>query len=128
MATNKRGMPNDWNDFPRRKLEGHWVCRRCSKPLGGRKVSWCSRACLLEVSLLCDWRYIRRQVRRRDRYTCVLCGRGHKTGFYGTLEVDHIVEVQDGGLSTMENLRTLCWICHKAKTAEMRRKRAGSSI
>jgi len=50
------------------------------------------------------------------------CGRRRRDGH--RLDVDHTVEVQDGGLSVMDNLRTLCWICHKVKTAEMRRKRA----
>ena len=123
MPTNKRGMPNDWSDFPRRKgPDGRWLCRRCGRPLEGRKVSWCSQECLNQVLLLCDWRYIRRQVKKRDRYACVLCGRRRRDGH--RLDVDHTVEVQDGGLSVMDNLRTLCWICHKVKTAEMRRKRA----
>jgi 5-methylcytosine-specific restriction enzyme A len=40
-------------------------------------------------------------------------------------EADHIVEVVDGGGECgLENIQTLCQICHKEKTALMRRERA----
>lgn len=36
-------------------------------------------------------------------------------------QVDHIVEVVNGGKHEMENLQTLCNLCHKNKTAGMNR-------
>jgi len=108
-----------WDDFPRRKNEdGHPLCRKCGTVLTGKKTAWCGPKCLKDVKLMVDWNYIRRTIRRRDHYTCVLCGNRGR-------EVDHIVELVDGG-SWWEpsNLRTLCTPCHKTKTAKMRKTRA----
>jgi len=42
-------------------------------------------------------------------------------------EADHIVPVVEGGGDTgPENLRTLCWACHRAVTAELRKRLAVS--
>lgn len=48
----------------------------------------------------------------RDKYACQNCGH------IGTdLEVDHIVNVAQGGTDDDGNLQSLCVTCHKAKTA-----------
>ena len=121
----ERGMPNEWSDFPKRKDElGRWLCRKCGVPLAGRKTSWCSHDCLVAVLLLCDWSFFRNKVKRRDKYRCVVCHRNKHEA--GRLEVDHIVELVDGGLTVLSNTRTMCRRCHMAKTAEMRRKRAAA--
>lgn len=39
-------------------------------------------------------------------------------------EVDHIVPVAEGGDSNLENVRTLCWRCHREVTAQYARHRA----
>jgi 5-methylcytosine-specific restriction protein A len=39
-------------------------------------------------------------------------------------EIDHIIEVNDGGAHVMANLQTLCIPCHKVKTTEYARIRA----
>ena len=118
MPTNKRGMPNDWSDFPKHRdpVTRRWLCRRCGKPLGGRKTSWCDRGCLKAVLLLVRWPYIRQFILRRDKRICQVCGE-HAT------EVDHIMEVQDGGKSIPENLRAICHKDHVAKTNLARRLR-----
>jgi 5-methylcytosine-specific restriction endonuclease McrA len=115
---NPRGMPNTWADFPKRKdAQGRHLCRRCARPLDGGRTSWCGNDCLTTVLRLVEWKSIRRFVRRRDRWTCQLCWNPGR-------EVDHIVEVADGGLSVPENLRVLCRKCHLAKTATSRKARA----
>jgi hypothetical protein len=38
-------------------------------------------------------------------------------------EADHIVPVVEGGDSNLENIRTLCVLCHRAATAELRTRR-----
>lgn len=121
----ERGMPCSWEDFPKRgnKQDGY-LCRFCGVPLTGRKSSWCGHDCLVEVLLLCDWSYFRNKVKRRDKYRCVVCHRNKHEA--GRLEVDHIVELVDGGLTVLSNTRTMCRRCHMAKTAEMRRKRAAA--
>lgn len=54
------------------------------------------------------WSDIRNRILRRDKM-CVRCGDVLK------LEVDHIIDVQHGGLPVDSNLRTLCKVCHKTK-------------
>ncbi|HEY8530979.1 MAG TPA: HNH endonuclease signature motif containing protein [Limnochorda sp.] len=39
-------------------------------------------------------------------------------------EADHIIPVAEGGDSSLENVRTLCWRCHRAVTADYARLRA----
>lgn len=55
-----------------------------------------------------SWASIRARVLRRDR-ECQRCGDVLQ------LEVDHIIDVQYGGLPTDDNLRALCKVCHKTK-------------
>jgi len=57
------------------------------------------------------WRKIRATVIARDQNSCVICGRDDIK-----LEVDHILERNRGGTDNLENLQTLCEICHKNKT------------
>jgi 5-methylcytosine-specific restriction endonuclease McrA len=107
-----------WDSFPTRHDEQGWHCRKCGVALTGRKTAWCSPACLTAVRLLVDWRYIRRRIMRRDKWKCVLCAARAR-------EVDHIVELADGGSYTdWSNLRSLCEDCHQTKTNQMRRTRA----
>ena len=58
------------------------------------------------------WRRIRDRILLRDRYTCQHCGRVGEDN-----EVDHIVNVAQGGTDDDSNLQTLCPDCHKVKTA-----------
>jgi 5-methylcytosine-specific restriction endonuclease McrA len=57
---------------------------------------------------------LRFQVLRRDKYRCRLCGLTPEDGV--RLEVDHIVPVAKGGLSTPANLWTLCHPCNNGKS------------
>ena len=81
---------------------------------------------------------VRDVVYRRDNYTCQLCGRAGKVQAEGiegevVLQLDHIVEVADGGSDEYYNLRALCRECHKRKTraasaARARRKRGDYGV
>lgn len=57
---------------------------------------------------------VRYDVLQRDQFKCVLCNASAEQGV--ALEVDHIKPVAKGGLSTMENLRTLCKPCNRGKS------------
>jgi len=47
-----------------------------------------------------------------------------ETGSYGQFwQGDHILEVKAGGSHTLDNLQTLCTVCHKAKTAKFASQR-----
>lgn len=65
-----------------------------------------------------DWQYVRRKVLQRDGYVCQLCGSRSR------LEVDHVVPLQEGGPSHIDNLQCLCRNCHIAKT---RRENGGGA-
>ena len=65
-----------------------------------------------------DWQTTRAQALTRDGKRCVLCGAE-------ATEVDHIVEIQDGGPEfDLANLRSLCHACHVAKTNAQRHQRS----
>lgn len=59
---------------------------------------------------------LREFIKRRDNYTC--------QNYYASvaqqnlllLEVDHIIPISKGGLSTKDNLQTLCWKCNRTKS------------
>jgi len=62
---------------------------------------------------------LRGQIKARDNYTCLQCGVSLTVEPHLLLEVDHIVPVSKGGLSTPENLQTLCWRCNRSKGAKL---------
>lgn len=71
----------------------------------------------------------RRQMFRRDKYTCQDCGEFHalknEQGIYlpttdGMLDLHHIKPVEFGGGDEPQNLITLCRDCHKKRHKEMR--------
>ena len=49
----------------------------------------------------------RSKVLNRDKYICQLCGNGPKTGY--SLEIHH----KNGTSSDLDNLQTLCYLCHR---------------
>lgn len=55
-------------------------------------------------------------IKRRDHYTCQSCGASTAQQDLLLLEVDHIIPVAKGGLSTEDNLQTLCWKCNRTKS------------
>ena len=61
---------------------------------------------------------LRFYIYNRDGYKCKKCG---KNGKYANLEVDHIVPISRGGLSTSNNLQTLCHDCNMEKGTNIRR-------
>ena len=58
------------------------------------------------------WRRLREKIIFRDCYTCRSCG-----VVTDAPEVDHIINVAQGGTDDESNLQTLCASCHKKKTA-----------
>lgn len=56
---------------------------------------------------------LRYDVLKRDGFKCTLCGRTASDDI--TLEVDHIIPVSKGGLTELDNLRTLCYDCNRGK-------------
>lgn len=58
------------------------------------------------------WRRRRAAILVRDQYTCQSCGT-----ITLDLEVDHIVNIAQGGNDDDANLQALCVPCHQSKTA-----------
>lgn len=61
----------------------------------------------------------REYIKQRDNYTCQYCKASTEEQDLLLLEVDHIIPVSKGGLSTEDNLQTLCWKCNRSKSDKM---------
>ncbi|WP_124712579.1 HNH endonuclease [Mycolicibacterium nivoides] len=59
---------------------------------------------------------LRSAIKARDNHTCRYCSVSLVAEPHLLLEVDHIIPVSRGGLSTPENLQTLCWKCNRSKS------------
>lgn len=63
--------------------------------------------------------YLRLQIKERDNFTCKICRNSVSIEPNLLLEIDHIVPVSKGGLSSLDNLQTLCWRCNRSKGSKM---------
>jgi len=135
-----------------RKKAGGWVkrergaCRWCGAEVPKGRFTFCGAPCVHEWKLRTDPGYLREQVFARDRGVCAACGvdtealRKDKRkldyaarrqfekdwGLRRHLwDADHIMPVAEGGGECdLSNMRTLCLPCHRAATAELRRRLA----
>ncbi|WP_434799196.1 HNH endonuclease [Terrisporobacter vanillatitrophus] len=62
---------------------------------------------------------LREKIKQRDNYTCQKCGLSTNDERNLLLEIDHIMPISKGGMSTEENLQTLCWKCNRTKGAKV---------
>ncbi len=62
---------------------------------------------------------LRQKIKERDNFTCKKCGISVKNEPHLLLEVDHIIPISKGGLTTEDNLQTLCWKCNRTKGAKI---------
>lgn len=62
---------------------------------------------------------LRDSIKERDQHTCQHCRISVTAEPHLLLEIDHITPISKGGLSTPENLQTLCWRCNRSKGAKM---------
>jgi len=132
---------------------GRNLCRWCDLEVPKGRITFCSDWCVEEWRLRTDPGYLREKVLERDLGICAVCGVdcqaawlalkrsrgsarvriliewGIKTGARKSLwDADHIVPVvEGGGECDLENIRTLCLKCHRAATAELRKRRAAVS-
>ncbi len=143
-------MPGGWAG--RSALEtgpnGRALCRWCSLEVPRGRRTFCSEWCVHEWKLRTDPSYLREQVFARDRGICKLCGidtcaaslelrraRGaHRARLlerWGlkrlsrkTLwDADHTLPVSEGGGECdLENIRTLCLVCHRRETQALRKR------
>lgn len=59
---------------------------------------------------------LRNMIKARDNHACRYCSVSIAMEPHLLLEVDHIIPVSKGGLSTHDNLQTLCWRCNRTKS------------
>jgi hypothetical protein len=59
---------------------------------------------------------LRNYIKSRDGYACKMCDVSVADEPNLLLEVDHINPISRGGLSTPDNLQTLCWRCNRSKS------------
>ena len=62
---------------------------------------------------------LRKEIMLRDNYTCQVCGISIKDEPHLLLEIDHIVPLSRGGVTSLNNLQTLCWRCNRKKGAKL---------
>ena len=129
---------------------GRPLCRWClMEILAKRRRTFCSDYCVHQWRLRSDPGYLRDQVYLRDTGVCAECGvdtvkayrelkrsRGPAktealemwgmrsvTARRSLWDADHILPVAEGGGECdLDNLRTLCLMCHREATAELRRR------
>lgn len=139
MANPPRTAPGGWCD-PRQLPKGpngRALCRRCSTEVGPPRRTFCSEACVTEWRIRTDPGFAKQQVKKRDDGICQICKRdcfdGYREshaynrprGLLSLFEMDHIVPViEGGGACGLENLRTLCSVCHRKETAALAARRA----
>ena len=147
----QRAMPGGWADRARlpKGESGRNLCRWCNLEVPKGRVTFCSEWCVEEWRLRTDPGYVREKVFARDKGVCAQCGVdceaawrnlrrlrgaarlkllrewGVKPGWRKSLwDADHIVPVvEGGGECDLANIRTLCLKCHRAATAELRKRR-----
>ena len=126
------------------------LCRWCDlEILARRRRTFCSGYCVDQHRLRTDPGYLRDQVFARDRGICALC-QADTVSIYAALkrargkaraaglavyslksitarrslwDADHILPVAEGGgQCDLDNLRTLCLLCHRQATAQLRQR------
>jgi 5-methylcytosine-specific restriction enzyme A len=125
------------------------LCKGCGKEVPPSLWLFCSSSCADLWKLKTDTAYIREQVFLRDHGICARCGcdtvealrqinalpspqrKRRKqelkiTGRKTLWDVDHVLPVFcGGGECSLDNLRTLCLVCHKRETAALALWRSG---
>jgi 5-methylcytosine-specific restriction enzyme A len=137
-------MPGGWVE--RASLatgpNGRALCRWCNLEVPAGRFTFCSDFCVEEWKLRSNPGYLRERVLERDRGICAHCGldcvaewkrikrlrgtsrfKANADWNFGTRkslwDADHILPVsQGGGECNLDNMRTLCLKCHRARKGE----------
>lgn len=140
----------DRSRFPilQRRPDGKWGCRGCGGEIPKGRTAWCSKncsdrynpasviyavkrrdngicaVCLVDIGQqLKDWNRAKFEACNGERYDYALNFEWEKKR-PPIAEYDHIIPFSEGGLTVLENMRTLCSVCHKARTAKWHKERA----
>lgn len=143
-------MTGGWVDRKHipRGPNGRGLCRWCSLEVPPRRFTFCSEYCVHEWKLRSQPGYLREQVFLRDHGVCDCChidtiaerrriryarGKNRQAllahwGLRGPTrkslwDADHILPVAEGGGECdLDNLRTLCLLCHREATRRLRQR------
>jgi HNH endonuclease len=63
--------------------------------------------------------YLREKIKLRDNFTCKYCAISINETKNLLLEIDHIIPLSKGGITTEDNLQTLCWKCNRTKGSKL---------
>lgn len=113
--------------FPerQRREDGSWGCRGCGSPIPKGRQAWCSDLCVQKFHPL----YVIDAVKKRDKGICNACGFDTSEWWkidHRRAEYDHIIPFSEGGLTVLENMRTLCAPCHRERTKAWHGERAAA--
>lgn len=62
---------------------------------------------------------LREKIKKRDKYTCQHCKNSTNKEPNLLLEIDHKIPLSKGGITSEENLQTLCWKCNRSKGSKI---------
>jgi len=62
---------------------------------------------------------LREQIKVRDNYTCQKCSLSINDEKNLLLEIDHVIPLSKGGITSKDNLQTLCWKCNRSKGSKI---------
>lgn len=62
---------------------------------------------------------LREKIKFRDNFSCRVCGLSVAMEKNLLLEIDHIIPLAKGGITSERNLQTLCWKCNRSKGSKI---------
>jgi hypothetical protein len=62
---------------------------------------------------------LREKIKVRDNYRCQICHLSASDEKNLLLEIDHIIPLSKGGITSEDNLQTLCWKCNRSKGSKI---------
>lgn len=65
---------------------------------------------------------LREKIKIRDNYTCQKCSLSTTNEKNLLLEIDHVIPISKGGITSEDNLQTLCWKCNRSKGSKLENK------
>ena len=106
-----RGVKDDYHDFILNIQNLNELIKYLSQKIKFKKSVAGQRALMTPK--------LREKIKERDGYTCQICGLSNKDEPNLLLEIDHIIPLSKGGMTTEGNLQTLCWRCNRSKGAKI---------
>ena len=73
---------------------GNKLCRNCNNQINPKRRHYCSQKCMEEFNRNNSWYWVRKDILKRDRYTCRICKKRFKKN---NLDVDHIIPIKIKG-------------------------------